>query len=189
MVQRKAAPRFRFSEMMKFDDSNAIPSSVMILIYPAYGSLFVPAILRAEYNGLHSGQISFPGGRYEVEDITFERTALRETAEETGIDVSGIQILGSLTKLFIPRSNYIVYPFVGYLPFEPVFNHDQEEVQEIVKINLGDPHHTSIIRKKLHLTRVLTLKAPGYQIGNHFLWGASAMIFTEFLEVIRRSGL
>nr|MBA3899673.1 CoA pyrophosphatase [Bacteroidota bacterium] len=145
-------------------------------------------IKRAEYKGVHSGQISFPGGKFELADKTENITALRETREEIGIDDTKIQILGSLTKLYISPSNFLVSPFIGYLHSRPVFYPDAREVEIIIEVELSNliKAFSHIKEKSIKTSADLMISAPSIDVLGHQVWGATAMISSEFIEVVKR---
>jgi len=160
-------------------------SSVLILLYPWKDKLLIPFILRTEYDGPHSGQIGLPGGKKEEADQDLVQTALREAKEETGIDIAAIEILGNLTTLYIPPSNFLVFPVVAFTPIRPDFIPDPGEVQEIIEVDVDEIRDQNCIsNKNLNLRSGLVVEAPGYQIGNNFIWGATAMILSEFIELL-----
>jgi 8-oxo-dGTP pyrophosphatase MutT (NUDIX family) len=134
----------------------------------------------------HSGQISFPGGRYEEGDGALENVALREAEEEIGIPATQIQILGRLTDLYIPVSNFLVHPFIGLLHDEPNFTPQTGEVASILTPDIQ--HFTRLeTRKTTDLTvgNGVTIKnVPYFDVEGRIVWGATAMILSEFLEVI-----
>ena len=120
-----------------------VPAAVLILLYPFQGSTGLVFIKRNEYDGPHSAQVSFPGGAMEPGDKTLEAAALRETREELGImegpgDQGKIEVLGALTPLHIPVSNFLVHPFAGWTGQRPVFHPDPSEVQYVVEATLEE---------------------------------------------------
>ena len=157
-------------------------SAVTLLLYENNrAESDVILIKRAEYNGSHSGQIGFPGGKEENDDASLLHTALRETKEEIGLHE--IHVLGSLSPLFIPVSNFNVNPFIGYLTEKPNFVLDPREVQEVLTIplkHLLDVDNELVTHKKLNGTKY---RIPYYHVHEHMLWGASAMIMSEFLAL------
>ena len=166
---------------------NAIRSSVLILLYPGRINP-VPTFvvtLRPIYNGIHSGQISLPGGRFEITDKDMKNTALRETKEEIGMDVNKVTVIGMLTELYIPPSNYLVQPFVGFATAPPLFLPQPEEVEKIIEIEIAD------LMDKRNKTQVeisaggIQFPAPSFVINGTTIWGATAMMLNEFTEVIR----
>ncbi len=112
-------------------------AAVLILLYPKNGSVYTVFIQRPDYNGVHGGQISFPGGKQEPEDKDIIHTALREANEETGVDPEKISVIGTLTPLFIPVSNMLVTPVVGSIDHIPTFRQEVREVEFIFRCRSG----------------------------------------------------
>jgi len=161
-------------------------SGVLVLLYSREGQLHVPLILRPTYDGTHSGQVAFPGGGCEEGDENLSETALREANEELGIEPSDVQILGTLTDLYIRPSNFEVYPTVGRLNAEPVFRPNPSEVAELLEVPLAallDP--TRQRRERWQLADRSAL-VPHFAILNQTIWGATAMILSELLAVVRK---
>lgn len=159
-------------------------SAVLICFYPYQQSIYLPLILRPQYDGVHAGQMAFPGGRMERIDENLTRTALREAQEEVGIRVSDVQILGLLTELFIPPSNFFVQPVVGVLPYRPDFYPDPREVEAIVDVRLETLMDETIVGDSRIEVRGAVIDAPFYQIQEHRVWGATAMMISELLMVL-----
>ena len=113
---------------------DAKQSAVLVLLYPKEGETHFVLIERNTYEGVHSGQIGLPGGRVEPGDGSFEATALRETQEELGVNPKAVTMVRALSDVYIPPSNFLVYPFVGYMDTTPVFNPDSREVYEVVEV-------------------------------------------------------
>ena len=137
----------------------------------------------------HSGQVSFPGGRYEESDGALVNVALREAHEEVGVSPVEVQVLGRLTELYIPVSNFVVHPFVGVLLGKPDFRPQPGEVESILTPELGifsRPEN----KKTTDLTTGsgVTIKSvPYFDVDGRVVWGATAMILSEFLEVMGES--
>jgi 8-oxo-dGTP pyrophosphatase MutT (NUDIX family) len=173
--------------MEGMDSSKAKKSSVLILIYPDDSDAKTVLIQRPAYDGMHGGQVSLPGGKREESDATLIETALRETQEELGIPSSMISVIGTLSELYIPPSNYLVLPVVGFTSERPAFRPDPVEVEKIIEIRidqLSDPGYKVI--KDIHV-HGFTLSAPCYLVDGATIWGATAMILAELEEVIRAS--
>jgi 8-oxo-dGTP pyrophosphatase MutT (NUDIX family) len=167
-----------FSE---FDESKAKQSAVLLLFYrDVEGNAKLVLTLKQQHLGVHSGQISFPGGKYEENDVNLLTTALRESQEEIGICPDRVEIVGELSPVTIPRSGFIVHPFVGIHREVPRFILQESEVAELFEVDLMQLLHN-------HNKATFTLKdeqgkvyhIPSYKLGNHHVWGATAMILAE----------
>jgi hypothetical protein len=114
-----------------------------------------------------------------------EQTALREAEEEIGVKRNDVQILGQLTELYIPPSNFLVHPFVGAINYSPVFFPQAAEVAEVVEIKIDDLADVRFRgEKKITLSNGNTVQTPYYGLKGKTVWGATAMIISEFLEVV-----
>ena len=161
-------------------------SAVLALFYPADGKIYIVFIKRTEYPGVHSGQVSFPGGGWEKDDKDLVYTALREAEEEIGVDRNSVTAIGQLTELFIPPSNFLVTPVVGYIPKRPEFTPDPDEVERILEIPLDELLDDSNIREKeITIFPDLIVKVPCFYIDGYVIWGATAMILNELIDVIK----
>ncbi len=163
-------------------------SSVLLLLYPVRDIIHIVFMKRQHDGGPHSGQISFPGGGAEKEDQSPIHTALREAYEETGVKPDMVEVLGTLTPLHIPVSNNIVLPVVGYMPRKPVFTIDQAEVDYLIEAPLSLLLKSSTTKTKYIDFNGNKITVPYFDIDNHHIWGATAMILSEFLEIVRRAG-
>lgn len=161
--------------------------AVLILLYCADDELFVVLTRRPDYDGVHSGQVSCPGGRHEPPESLGD-TALRETEEEIGVPPVAVEVMGQLTPLYIMPSDYEVHPFVGrYLgPGRPRFVPHAREVADILEVPLRlllDPATRD--EREMDLQIGLRLSVPYFRVGDHTVWGATAMILSEFLARLR----
>lgn len=163
-------------------------SAILILFYPYQGEIYLPLILRPQYDGVHAGQMAFPGGRMERTDENLIRTALREAQEEIGIRVTDVRVLGQLTELFIPPSNFFVQPVIGVMNHRPDFYPDPREVEQVVEVPLETLLDETIVGDTQIDVRGVLIDAPFFQIQNHKVWGATAMMISELLAVIAESG-
>ena len=178
--------RVQVIESLDWDSLEARKAAVMLLLYPRNDKTFFVLILRNAYKGVHSAQISFPGGKWEAEDASFTDTALRETCEEVGIRRSEITVLRELSRIYIPPSNFIVYPFLGYCRSEPIFKPDAREVAGIIEADLDDfLDDANLVDMMRNVSYANDISVPGFQIGKHVVWGATAMILSEFREVVK----
>ncbi len=184
-VQFSMAPAIRIDI-----DQNQLnkKAGVLILLFRDNDRLYTVFIKRTEYDGAHSGQISFPGGKFESTDQSLDVTALRETEEEIGIKMSDVEILGKLTPLPIPVSCFEVFPYIGVLNSEPLFNPDPSEVEYIIKAEIKMLLNPAVSTKKEMLHNNKVIQVPYFDIAGNHIWGATAMILGEFLEVLRKAG-
>lgn len=162
---------------------------VLILFYPERESTFFPLIKRPEYAGFHSGQVAFPGGKMEINDSNIIETALREAEEEVGIDRSQVQVMGSLSELFIPTSNFLVSPVVGFLEKRPDMVPEEKEVSRIIQAELSLLLRPEIRKQKiLELGQSIKLDTPYFEIDGEVVWGATAMILNELIHLLHSAG-
>jgi len=137
-------------------------------------------------NDRHRGQISFPGGKLEEEDENLAQGALREAEEEVGVKAKEIEIISALTELYIPVSNFLVYPFVGYLNYEPVFIPQVSEVKSIIEVPIS--HLQNSANRKLRdmqaSPNLLIKGVPYFDVKGKVIWGATAMILSELMDVL-----
>lgn len=163
-------------------------SAVLVLFYPYQDHIYFPLILRPAYDGVHSGQVAFPGGRYEPSDEDLIRTALREAQEEIGLRLTDVKILGILTELFIPASNFYVLPVIAAMPYRPDFYPDPREVEDIFEIKLEEISDSEIIGSSDIQVRGEQVHAPHYMVQGYKIWGATAMMISELLAVLNAPG-
>ena len=159
-----------------------VRAAVLILLYPSRGETHLVFMKRNEYKGPHSGQVSFPGGAWEAADGSLEQTAIRECREEIGIQ-DGIEVLGALTPLHIPVSNFLVSPFVGWMENTPKFHPDPTEVQYVIEVSLRELLDPDIRESEILYHHMQAVEAPFFRVGSDKIWGATAMMLSEFLEV------
>lgn len=185
-AQYKMAPMKRKSQVEKYSASNeAKNSGVLILLYPSNENAHLVFIRRAIDDSHHSGQIALPGGAFELIDDNYEQTALRETEEEVGVKARDIQMHGALSKLYIPVSNYWVHPFIGSVNAVPQFIPDSREVDEVLTYELNYFADKEIIKQHDFDTKSgFKITAPYFDLEKDKLWGATAMIMSEFLELL-----
>ncbi len=162
-------------------------SAVLVLFYPKNEVPHIVLMKRPEYDGTHSGQVSFPGGKMEESDNNLEATARREAEEETGILGASIRMLGKLTELYIPPSGFMVSPYVGYLNETPSFVPDDYEVAELIEMPVSDLLDDSIIgSRKIHLkSKNIHLTTPCFNVNGHVVWGATCMMLSELKEILK----
>lgn len=165
---------------------NRRESSVLILLYEKEGEIYFPLILRKSYNGVHSNQMGFPGGKKENFDESFYHTAIRETQEEIGISTSKVNLIGELSSLYIPPSNFMVYPYLAYLKTPEILIKDPREVEEIIEIPLFSLLDDNLLGETtVELSSKMKLKTPYFNLQNKVVWGATAAILAEFKVLLK----
>ncbi len=185
--QFKMAPALRkFYDEEKINKMNPKKAAVLALFYPneTNETLFL-LTKRAQYNGTHSSQISFPGGKHEYADILMKNTALRETNEEIGINKEDVKLIKQLTDVYIPPSNFYVSPFLGYINYHPFF-YKNEEVESIIEIKLADLLNIKNLSSiKIDTSYGENLEVPCFKFDGEIVWGATAMMLSEIKDLLK----
>ncbi|MEO0038419.1 MAG: hypothetical protein RIQ59_1630 [Bacteroidota bacterium] len=184
----KMAPLERIKSLQEpiYSSLTAKKAAVMMLFYPKDGNTHLVLIKRNSYPGVHSSQIAFPGGKVEQADKDFQETALRETFEEIGISSDKISIIKNFTPLYIPPSDFLVYPFMGVCSSEIEFVLQQEEVAGIIEVPLKMLLDDAIISSKtLDTSYAKSLEVPVFKFEEHVVWGATAMMLSELKDVLK----
>ena len=162
--------------------------AVLALLFQKETTLYLLLTKRREDLNSHAGQISFPGGKHE-EAESFVDTALRETHEEVGILPTAVTILGQLTPLFIPPSGFEVHPFVGWYRNgpAPTFTPNVYEVSELIETPLTHLLDPNTRQEEIWKLRGFPVNVPFFQVGEHKVWGATAMMLSELIERLRQA--
>jgi 8-oxo-dGTP pyrophosphatase MutT (NUDIX family) len=154
--------------------------AVLVLLYPQHGTTYLALTRRPDSLKDHSGQVSFPGGKVEPDESLTE-AALRETWEELGVPPSSVAVLGELTSLYIPPTDFEVHPFVGWVPFRPNFIPNTTEVAELLEVSVDHLLQPNTRHKEPWQFGTYTMDVPFYDVQGHKVWGATAMMLSEFL--------
>lgn len=184
----KMAPPTRKAELEEAKE--ALPfakkSAVMILLFHQNEKMKVVFIRRSFYVGIHAGQIAFPGGRFEESDVTVDQTAFREVEEEIGISADKIELLGRISDIYVPPSNFLICVFVGYLSEKTVYKPDEREVAEVIEVDFDEflkPENMDV--KSFHVPSANhSVEAPYYKTSKCDIWGASAMVMSELIDIL-----
>lgn len=166
---------------------NARQAAVLVLLYPNLAGQISTVFIERQHNkhDHHSGQISFPGGKLDPNDTSLENCATREAEEEVGLKQDAVEVLGRLTPLYIPVSNFIVTPVVAAVESAPVFNIQPEEVRSILPSEISYLATADRIKhKSIPVSSNVTLEnVPYFDVLDKTIWGATAMILNEFLSI------
>ena len=162
-------------------------SAVSIVLFEEADTHKCILIQRTEYEGKHSGQISFPGGKKDKEDNDLKQTAIRECFEEVGVAINESHLLGKLSPVYIPVSGFLVEPFVFYYPENPIYNTQIREVASVFTISLNELIEDHIFGEMKINTenQLVKMKVPCFNIENKQIWGATALILNELREVLK----
>lgn len=168
---------------------NAKQSAVLCLVYPADEEWKIVYIQRPKYEGVHSAQIGFPGGKKEEGDINYRETALREANEELNIHPRDVEVLGGLSPLYVPPSNFLIHPFLAIQAHRPDFIMEEREVSGIIELPLKHLLDKNNLLPKEILVRNHLFVTNGFQYKEHFIWGATAMISMEIVQLLKELNL
>ena len=186
----KMMPLFRIKELESVDihKKNPKKAAVMALFYPDSDySVNLLLILRNTYKGIHSNQIALPGGKMEKGDVDLLDTALRETQEEVGAVRNRIQVVRSISKVYIPPSNFEVTPYVGLYNKERPFRAQVGEVAALIEVSLADfMDEGSIFRQVLNTSYARNVEVPAFKLNGYTVWGATAMMLGEIKELFKQ---
>ena len=185
-AQLTAAPANRFKNVSKniINLKRTKKAAVLIYCYPKKEKTHFSLIKRSNYSGVHSGQISLPGGKFDKNDSSLKETALRECGEELGITIDLKKDIFALTPLYIPPSNFIVTPYLAYENFYPKFNPDSREVALHIEISIEELKKLKIEKKILRNEYQNDSLIPCYTHKGQIIWGATAMILSEFKSLL-----
>jgi 8-oxo-dGTP pyrophosphatase MutT (NUDIX family) len=188
-AQFKMASSFRVPQDYVPDTINAKISGVLIALYFDNNTLRTILMKRPDYSGPHSGQVSFPGGKKELADKDIVATALREAQEEVALASEHVQVLGQLSELYVPASNFLVHPVIGVLSTTPILTADNREVAHILLPDVTQFFNTEKVGvKAIQINEGLTITAPFFDVEGHVVWGATAMILSELTQILSEVG-
>ncbi len=187
--QFKMSPPFRIELLKKQKEAMKNPkkAGVLALFYPDENhETKLVLILRKTYNGVHSAQVGFPGGKLEAQDQSLEDAAVRETYEEIGVPVKHIEVLRELTEVYIPPSNFYVKPFLGISKSTPQFIKQEDEVEALIEVSLKHFFDDeNIVMKLVSTTYKVDVEVPAFKLNGHVVWGATAMMLSEIKDLLK----
>lgn len=175
-------------EAARLKDPSPRESAVLVLIYQKDEAPHTLLMLRPTYEGVHSGQVAFPGGRMEEGDATLLDAALREFSEETGAATDGIEVIGALTPLYIPPSRSLVTPYLAMAPTLGSVNPDPREVAQLIEAPLSLLLRDDILAHRQQYMPIVKseVTVPYFDVMGHVVWGATAMMIAELRELLSR---
>ena len=182
-AQVRLAPPYRLEQLYQAPPADARPAGVLIAVYPRDEALHFLLTRRTDGVDKHKGQISLPGGKQEDGESLLD-TALRETREEVGVTIDAAAVLGMLSPVYIPPTGFLITPYVAALPDRPRFAVMHREVAELIEVPLAALFDPIIVRREMWMLRGVEVEVPFFQIGPHKVWGATAMVLSEFATAI-----
>ncbi|MBX7056621.1 MAG: CoA pyrophosphatase [Leptospirales bacterium] len=189
-AQYRLAPSHRPGPEMNPGPSAPVKQAgVLLPLFYRAGALRICMIRRPEESGPHSRQIAFPGGRREDSDADLQATALRETTEEIGLAIPPDNVAGALSSLYVAPSQFYVEPFVALILAPDQYRADEEEVAEVLEFQLQDFAKSENFRIEEWIVRGFRTTVPHFRIDGETIWGASAMMLAELLEILKDCGL
>ncbi len=186
----KMAPleRITYLKDKSYTENEPKNAAVLMLVYPKNHIAHLALIVRNTYPGVHSSQISFPGGKEELQDKTLEITALRETEEEVGIPMNKVKIIRQCSEIYIPPSNFLVTPYLGFSNENLQFIPNPEEVQRVLELPIHQLlDDKTIVQTKMTTSYATDIDVPAFLVENFLIWGATAMILNELKELFKNA--
>ncbi len=186
----KLSPPYRIQLAQKYKEKRktASKAGVMALFYPnVENKTQLVLILRKTYKGVHSAQVGFPGGKVEDSDKDIKDTALRETEEEIGVPMDKIEVLKTLSPLYIPPSNFMVHPFLGISKETLLFIKQEDEVEAIIEVSITDIlDDNTIIETRVPTSYDVEVNVPAFLLNDYKVWGATAMMLSEIKVLLKQ---
>jgi len=186
-AQFKLAPKIRQQYSNEFiEANNPKKAAVLALFYPDLNNETRFLLTkRASYNGTHSAQISFPGGKFDIKDFSLQTTAIRETYEEVGVQIEHNAVFKKMTNVFIPPSNFIVTPYLAFSNEQLIFTKNHE-VEDTIEVSLKDLLSENAISSSILSTSYAKeMTVPCFKLNNYIVWGATAMMLNEIRELLK----
>lgn len=186
----KMSPPYRLelAERMKKKAKNAKKAGVLALFYPNTNEeTYLVLILRKTYKGVHSAQVGFPGGKYEEEDNDLMVTAIRETEEEVGVPEAMVDVIKTMSPLYIPPSNFMVHPYIAISESTPRFIKQDTEVEAVIEVKLTDfLDDNNSITTRVPTSFNVEVDVPAFKLNGHIVWGATAMMLGEIKDLLNQ---
>ena len=186
----KMAPleRITYLKDKSYTEEKPRNAAVLMLVYPKNDIAHLALIVRNTYPGVHSSQIGFPGGKEELEDDTLEITALRETEEEVGVAMHKVEVIRQCSEIYIPPSNFLVTPYLGFSKENLQFTPNPDEVKRVLELPIHQLLNDEIIvQTKMTTSYAANIDVPAFQVEKYVVWGATAMMLSELKELFKNA--
>ena len=186
----KMAPleRITYLKDKSYTEKKPRNAAVLMLVYPKNEMAHLALIVRNTYPGIHSSQISFPGGKEELDDVTLEFTALRETEEEVGVQMNKVEIIRQCSEIYIPPSNFLVTPYLGFSTENLEFTPNPDEVKRVLELPIHQLLNDEIVvQTKMTTSYAEDIDVPAFQVEKYVVWGATAMMLSELKELFKNT--
>lgn len=189
-AQLRMAPNPRVGwDPLKFPEG-ARDGAALLLVYPHDDTLQLALTVRGSGLRNHTGQVSLPGGRVD-DGETFEQAALREAEEEVGVDPRAVDVVGRLTPLHIPVSGFLLHPVIGFTTMRPAFQRAEWEVARIIEAPISWLSDPRVVKREMRTRTVngqtIDVDVPYFDIDGEKVWGATAMVLSEFRALVEQS--
>lgn len=189
-AHEKMLPQDRIKDLKQLESNieNAKKAAVLALIIPKFNKPHLVLIKRNSYDGVHSAQMAFPGGKPELDDMDLQSTALRETWEEIGVNAQEIKIITHLSNVYIQPSDFLVTPFFGFCEKIPNFVLDEKEVSKLITVNVMELlNSNNIISHQVKTSYSKnSIQVPAFLLEQEIVWGATAMMLAEIKEILQK---
>jgi len=186
----KMLPPFRDALIKKQEKvlSKAKQAGVLVLFYPDKNQVTkLILILRKTYKGVHSAQVAFPGGKLEIQDVSLQDTALRETFEEVGVPIESVKIIRKISQVYIPPSHFYVQPYIGVTQETPKFIKQDDEVEKLIEVDLEHfLDDKSLVLENIKASYVTEVEVPAFKLNDYIVWGATAMMLSEVKDLLKQ---
>lgn len=164
------------------------PAAVLLPLYEKEGEYYILLTKRTQDLEHHKGQICFPGGAHHRQDRSLRDTALRETYEEIGVPPEDVEILGELDNMGTLTSNFLITPFVGIIPYPYEFSINENEIEELIEVPLSALADEKNYREEPYTIEGTTYMGSVFEYNGKVIWGATARILKQFLELVFGGG-
>lgn len=161
--------------------------AVLLLLYPDGDDLRLPLTVRSDRLPSHRGEVSLPGGAIEPDEDGPASAALRECHEELGVEPEGVTVWGMLSSLYIPPSNFRITPVVGFTAYTPALRPNDAEVSAVITVTLRELLDPALVMVEQWTLRGAEARVPFFAIDGHKVWGATAIVLSEFVARMRRA--